>query len=134
VRAAALQKQKEAQAGIEADQMEAAAGCSHCHASSQPVGVSNGESTSKMLGLLKKYEGQAIGINYDNSAVIKKAELVAANNELFSVFVKDKALQYSYPLSTILTVIEGTDGVENSESEPKEKFNAVIKVYPLVLF
>jgi hypothetical protein len=132
-RTAALQKHREAQASIEAGQSEAAAWVHH-DSSGQSMIVENGESRSKMLGLLKKYKGQAIGINYDNAAVIKKAELVEANDELFSVFVKDKALQYSYPLDTILAVIEGADGVESSDGAPKEKFNAVIKVYPLVLF
>jgi hypothetical protein len=90
--------------------------------------------SAKMLGLLKKYEGQAIGINYDNSAAIKEAHLVEANDEFFSVFVKDKELNYNHPLKTILTIIEGQDGVETGESEQKEKFKAVVKVYPLVLF
>jgi hypothetical protein len=133
-RTAALQKQREVQAKIEAGRCEEAAAVVHHNPPGHPMIVQGVESNSKMLGLLKKYEGRAIGINYDNSAVIKEAELVAANDELFSVFVKDKALHYSYPLNTILTVIEGADGVESSESEPKEKFNAVIKVYPLVLF
>jgi len=90
--------------------------------------------STRMLGLLKKYEGQAIGINYDNSAEIKEAELVEANDEFFSVFVKDQGLNYSHPLNTILTIIEGKDGVGTGKPEQNGKFNAVIKVYPLVLF
>ena len=92
------------------------------------------EANTKMLGLLKKYEGQAIGINYDNSADIKEAELVEANDEFFSVFVKDQKLNYSHPLKTILTIIEGQDGVETGTAGQKAKFKAVVKVYPLVLF
>ena len=87
-----------------------------------------------MQDLLKKYEGQAIGINYDNSAEIREAFLEKANGEYFSVFVKDKKLHYSYPLKSILTVIEGKDGVDTGNSKQAQKFNAVIKVYPLVLF
>ena len=92
------------------------------------------ESNSKTLSLLKKYEGQSIGINYDNSADIREAELVEVNDEFFSVMVESKAMKYSYPLKTLLTVIEGNDGVEIGENEPKARFNAVIKVCPLVLF
>ena len=92
------------------------------------------EIKSRMQELLKKYEGQAIGINYDNSAEIREALLENTNSEYFSVFVKDKQLHYSYPLKTILTVIEGKDGVETGSSKPPQKFNAVVKVYPLVLF
>ena len=86
----------------------------------------------RLLGLLKRYKGKAIGINYDNSSVIKEAELVDANEEFFSIMVKDKKLQYSYPLKTILTIVEGQDGVETGEDNHKAKFDAVIKVYPLV--
>lgn len=92
------------------------------------------DSKLKIMALLKKYEGKTIGINYDNSAEIKAAQLVEANNEFFSVSVKDTKLQYSYPLQTLLSLIEGEDGVEAGEAESKTKFSAVIKVYPLVLF
>ncbi|MGD9260567.1 MAG: hypothetical protein PVG44_08980 [Desulfobacterales bacterium] len=96
--------------------------------------ISGLESNTKTLSLLKKYEGQSIGINYDNSADIREAELVEVNNEFFSVHVESKEMKYSYPLKTLLTVIEGNDGVEIGETEPKARFNAVIKVYPLVHF
>ena len=129
-----LKKQKEAQVGIEKAIKEMAA-------ESNPQKVDNPdminqrmEASAKILGLLKKYEGQAIGINYDNSADIKEAELVEANDEFISVFVKDKELNYSHPLKTILTIIEGKDGVGTGKPEQEAKFNAVVKVYPLVLF
>jgi hypothetical protein len=116
VKAQALKKQKEAQAGIEKANKATATGSTM---------VQSMEANTKMLGLLKKYEGQTIGINYDNSADIK---------EFFSVFVKDQELSYRHPLKTILTIIEGQDGVDTGKPEQKAKFNAVVKVYPLVLF
>jgi hypothetical protein len=125
VKAQALKKQKEAQTGIEKANTETATGSTMA----QSMGAN-----TKMMGLLKKYEGQAIGINYDNSADIKEAELVEANDEFFSVFVKDQKLNYSHPLKTILTIIEGQDGVETGTAAQKVKFKAVVKVYPLVLF
>jgi hypothetical protein len=101
-----------------------------------PTGkVSSGMGKSfKLKKLLEKYKGQPIGINYDNSADIRKAQLVEANGEYFSVLVKEKKLLYSYPLKNILTVIEGKDGVEAGGSGKNGKFNVIIKVYPLVLF
>ena len=125
VKAQALKKQQEAQTGIEKANTETATGSTMAQSM---------EANTKMMGLLKKYEGQAIGINYDNSADIKEAELVEANDEFFSVFVKDQKLNYSHPLKTILTIIEGQDGVETGTAEQKAKFKAVVKVYPLVLF
>ena len=125
VKAQALKKQKEAQTGIENANRETATGATM---------IQSMQANTKILGLLKKYEGQAIGINYDNSADIKEAELVEANDEFFSVFVKDQKLTYRHPLKTILTIIEGQDGVETGIPEQKAKFKAVVKVYPLVLF
>ena len=120
-KAEALKQQKEAQIEAEAS-------------GQQEIGLKSVEPKIKIMGLLKKYEGKAIGINYDNSAEIREAELIEANDEFFSVMVKDTKLQYSYPLQTLLSLIEGEDGVETGEAESKAKYDAVIKVYPLVLF
>ena len=128
-RADVLKKQKQAQARVEASSREiqlASSGLPRAAA----AGASHHE---RLLGLLKRYKGKAIGINYDNSSEIREAELVDANEEFFSVRVKDKKLQYSYPLMTILTIVEGQEGVETGEGDKKAKFDAVIKVYPLVL-
>lgn len=124
-----LKKQKEAQARVEASSREIQLARS---------GITNGTAAGnshheRLLGLLKRYKGKAIGINYDNSSEIREAQLVDANEEFFSVMVKDKKLQYSYPLKTILTIVEGREGVETGEGDKKAKFDAVIKVYPLVL-
>jgi hypothetical protein len=120
-KADALKQQKEAQ--IEAEAL-----------GQQQIGLQSVEPKIKIMGMLKKYEGKTIGINYDNSAEIREAELIEANDEFFSVMVKDTKLQYSYPLQTLLSLIEGEDGVEAGETESKTKYDAVIKVYPLVLF
>ena len=133
-RAEALKKQKEAQAKTEASapEVQVASGSAE-----EAVSQTTSEGFSvheKLLGLLKRYKGKAIGINYDNSTEIKEAELIEANEEFFSVMVKDKKLQYSYPLKSILTIIEGQEGVETGQDDKKSKFDAVIKVYPLVSF
>ncbi len=129
----ALKKQKEAPVGSEIKKKEIAKQ-SISKTESPPRMTTQGlKAHTKMQALLKKYANQAIGINYDNSADIKEAEMVEINDEYFSVFVKHNALQYSYPFNTILTVIEGKDGVGSADSEKKEKFNVVIKVCPLTL-
>ena len=128
-KADALKKQKAAEAMAEASSQEVqrASGMTAAAAGSM-------NHYERLLGLLKRYKGKAIGINYDNSSEIREAELVEANEEFFSVRVKDKKLQFSYPLKTILTIVEGQEGVETGEGDKKAKFDAVIKVYPLVLF
>ena len=129
----AIKKLKEAQEDIEISKKENAAQSSSKSKSRQPVPIPGLKAPTKMQALLKKYANQAIGINYDNSVDIKTAELVEVNDEFFSVAVNDNTLRYSYPLNTILTVIEGKDGVGTTGPENKEKFNVVIKVCPLVL-
>lgn len=128
-KAQALKKQEAARNAVETAKNEEVAA-----AVVKPNRAQVPETASKMQTLLQKYKGRAVGINYDNSADIREAHLVEANAEYFSVFVKDKELHYTYPLKTILTVIEGKNGVEAGESGQKSKFTAVIKVYPLVLF
>jgi len=125
----ALKKQKDAQAMAEASSQEV-----QCASGMTTAAAGSMNHYERLLGLLKRYKGKAIGINYDNSSEIREAELVEANEEFFSVRVKDKKLQYSYPLKTILTIVEGQEGVETGEGDNKAKFDAVIKVYPLVLF
>jgi hypothetical protein len=128
-RADALKKQRAAQARAEASSQEV-----QCASCIKPMAAAaNMNHYERLLGMLKRYKGKAIGINYDNSSEIREAELVDANEEFFSVRVKDKKLQYSYPLNTILTIIEGQEGVETGEGIKKARFDAVIKVYPLVL-
>jgi hypothetical protein len=128
-RADALKKQRAAQDRAEASSQEV-----QCASCLKPMAAAaNMNHYERLLGMLKRYKGKAIGINYDNSSEIREAELVDANEEFFSVRVKDKKLQYSYPLNTILTIIEGQEGVETGEGVKKARFDAVIKVYPLVL-
>lgn len=91
-------------------------------------------SGAKTVQLLKKYEGQAIGINYQNSADIREAELSEVNSEYFTVFVKEKKLRFTFPLRTLLSVVEGEDGVEAVVGGTATKMKVVLKVYPLVLF
>jgi hypothetical protein len=132
--AEALKKQKEAQAIAEASAQEIQIASSGVQEAGSQTTAQNRKTHEKFLGLLKRYKGRAIGINYDNSTEIKEAELIEANEEFFSVLVKAKKLQYSYPLKSILTIIEGQEGVETGRDDKKLKFDAVIKVYPLVTF
>ena len=133
-KAQALTKQKAAQAIIEAAKKGDSAAVRTATAADRPKSDRSLQAGTTMQTLLEKFKGRVIGINYDNSAEFKEAQLVEANAEYFCVFVKDKGLLYSYPLKTILTVIEGKNGVDVGDKKQPRKFNAVIKVYPLVLF
>jgi hypothetical protein len=128
-KAQALKKQKAAQADIVAAKKNESV-----TAADRPKLDPDLQTNPRMQMLLAKYKGRVIGINYDNSAEIKEAQLTAANAEYFRVFVKDQNLHYSYPLKSILTVIEGKDGVDMGDGKQSNKFIAVIKIYPLVLF
>jgi hypothetical protein len=89
---------------------------------------------SSLVSLLRKYRGKRIGINYDNTADIREALLLKATPEYFTVAVKRGKLQFNFPLKTVLTVVEGPDGVDIGSGGKNSRFAAVIKVYPLVSF
>jgi hypothetical protein len=132
-KAAALKRKKEIQAKAQVN-VEAAKKKVSAAAAPTPKFDPGPEANSGMQALLEKYKGRVIGINYDNSADIRKAQFVEANAEYFSVYVKDQNLKYSYPLKAVLSVIEGKDGVDIGSSKQPKKFVAVIKLYPMVLF
>ena len=79
--------------------------------------------------LLKKYEGQTIGINYDSPTEIKGAILVKVGDDLFSIVIIDEKLMKSYPLRNIMSVIECVNGVSSGNMEEKSLFSIVIQVY-----
>jgi hypothetical protein len=84
--------------------------------------------------LLQKYVGKTVGINYDNSAKIAPAELTGVNSDHLTVTVTSKNLRYHFPLATVLSIIEGADGKGVPTGAANEAFDAVVKIYPLVLF
>ena len=83
----------------------------------------------KIKDLLKKYEGQTIGINHDSPTEIKSADLIKVGDDLFSILLMDEKLIKSYPLRTITSVIEGVNGVSDGNTEEKSKFSIVILVH-----
>ena len=133
-KAAALKRKKAAQAKAQAEIEAAKRKASVAAEAAKPKLDTGMAAGTGMPGILEKYKGRVIGINYDNSADIKEAQLVEANAEYFSVFVKDQKLRFSYPINAVLTVIESKDGVDIRGSKQSKKYIAVIKVYPLVLF
>ena len=92
------------------------------------------EAGVRLQKLLKKYVGKRIGINYDNSAKIASAELIEVNNEHLTVAVESKKLHYHFPLATVLSIIEGASDNGVPTGAGNEVFDAVVKIYPLVLF
>ena len=83
----------------------------------------------KIKDLLKKYEGQTIGINYDSPTEIKGANLVKVGDDLFSILILDDELMKSYPLKNIMSIIEGVNGVSARNMEEKSQFSIIIQVY-----
>jgi ribosomal protein L40E len=83
----------------------------------------------KIKALLKKYEGQTIGINYEKPADIIGASLARVNDDHFSIFVSDDRLMVSFPYTSILSIIEGVNGVSIGSKEDDTAFSVVIKVH-----
>ncbi len=83
--------------------------------------------------LLQKYEGQEIGINYDDPAEIKKAQLAKVNEDHFSVLVMENELLYSYPFSNILSIVEAMAGVPVDVSGETANYPIVVRVLHLMV-
>jgi hypothetical protein len=79
--------------------------------------------------LLKKYEGQIVGINHDETGEMKGATLAQVGEDHFTVIVPENKLVYTFPLANILSIVEGLDGVETGDDEGKRTFPALIHVY-----
>ncbi len=83
--------------------------------------------------LLLKYEGQEIGINFDDPAEIKKAQLAKVNEDHFSVLVLENELLYSYPFSNILSIVEAIEGVPVDTSGETANYPIVVRVLHLMV-
>jgi len=81
---------------------------------------------AKIKDLLKKYEGQTVGINHDSPTEIKGADLIKVGDDLFSILLADEKLIKSYPLRTIISIIEGVNGVSNANIPKNPAIYAVI--------
>ena len=86
-----------------------------------------------MKELLKKYEGEAVGINFDDPAEIKSARLAKVNEDHFSIMVPENELVHSYPYNDIVSIVEGVEGVPIDASGETPTFPVVIRVHqPMV--
>ena len=83
--------------------------------------------------LLKKYEGEEIGINYDDPAEIKNAQLAKVNADHFSVLVMENELLYSYPFGNILSIVEAVDGVPVDSAGETANYPIVVRVLHLMV-
>ena len=84
-----------------------------------------------MKELLKKYEGEAVGINFDDPAEIKSARLASVNEDHFSIMVPENELVHSYPYGHIVSIVEGAEGVPIDASGETPTCPVVIRVYHL---
>ena len=78
--------------------------------------------------LLRSYLNQAVGMNYDNPAVIKEVTLASINDDHFSVLAAEDDLIFTFPISTILQIVEGVDGVSTGSPKSQVVFPMVIRV------
>ena len=86
-----------------------------------------------MKELLKKYEGEAVGINFDDPAEIKSARLAKVNEDHFSIMVPENELVHSYPYSHIVSIVEGEAGVPIDASDGTPTYPVVIRVFHLMV-
>lgn len=78
--------------------------------------------------LLKPYTDQPIGMNYDNPTVVKEVKLASINDDHISVVSEGDGLVYTFPLTVILSIIEGVDGVTAGPAKNQTTFPLIIRV------
>ena len=85
------------------------------------------------VALLTKYEGEEIGINFDDPAEIKSARLAKVNEDHFSIMNMENELLYSYPYNNIVSIVEAVDGVPVDASGQKATYPMVVRVLHLMV-
>ena len=79
--------------------------------------------------LLKKYEGQTVGINHQDPATLVSAVLVRVGEDHFSVLTLDNGLLYSYPFTAIASTVEGTAGIPVGEGDTERTVFFALKIF-----
>jgi ribosomal protein L40E len=85
------------------------------------------------MALLKKYEGEEIGINFDDPAEIKCARLAKVNEDHFSILNMETELLHSYSYNSIVSIVEAVAGVPVEASGQKSTFPMVVRVQHLMV-
>ena len=85
------------------------------------------------VALLKKYEGEEIGVNFDDPAEIRSARLAKVNEDHFSILNMENELLYSYSFANIVSVVEAMDGVPVETSGQKVTYPIVVRVLHLMV-
>ena len=78
--------------------------------------------------LLKTYVDEIIGMNYDNPTVVKEVKLASINDDYISVVAEEEGLVYAFPLTAMLSIIEGVDGVAVGSVKGQATFPLIIRV------
>lgn len=69
--------------------------------------------------LLKKAEGQTIGINFEDANRISKAMLLHAGEDHFCIYSGNSGICRSYPLKAISFAAQAVDGIETEDESGK---------------
>ena len=126
-RAEALRKQKEVEARTEALRKQEEEEAKKHQKRIDDI-IDELKPKNKIKDLLKKYEGEMIGINYDNPSEISGANLVKVGDDIFSIII-DNDLIKSFPLRNIMSITEGKNGISIDKMEGKSHFSIIIEVY-----
>ncbi|MBI9087227.1 MAG: hypothetical protein JEZ11_26780 [Desulfobacterales bacterium] len=83
--------------------------------------------------LLKNYADQVVGMNYDAPNAYKPVRLIGINDDHFSILVEADELVYTFPMGSILAMVEGVDGVRTAAGREKAVYPLVIRVSQRVM-
>ena len=87
-----------------------------------------------MKSILEKYLNQEVGINVENAFRFDPAQVVAVEDDYFSIVDEKQSYTHHYSYSCIVQIIENESGVDVGGFMSHRHFNVVIKVGHIIEF
>jgi len=87
-----------------------------------------------MKRILANYLNKEVGINIENAFRFESAQVVAVEDDYFSVIDENQSYTHHYSYNCIVQIIENDSGVDVGGFLSHKHFNVVIKVGHIIEF
>ncbi len=87
-----------------------------------------------MKSILAKYLNKEVGINSEKACRLESAQIVAVEDEYFSIVDENQSYTHHFSYHSIVQIIENDGGVDVGGFLSHKHFNVVIKVGHIIEF
>lgn len=84
--------------------------------------------------ILEKYLNEEIGINIENAFRFESAQVIAAEENYFSVVDEKQSYTHHYSYGCIVQIIENEGGIDVGGLLSQKHYNAIVKVGHILEF